>query len=60
MTAEERTEAARLRLEILNKNADKLENYLESANLMYVLGENLYCISAYLDETQKAETASGH
>jgi hypothetical protein len=49
LTQGEREAAAQLRLDIFNANADKLENYVESANLMYVLGENLLCVAAYLD-----------
>jgi class 3 adenylate cyclase len=51
LSEDERKAAAQLRLEILNANFDKLENYVESANLMYVLGENLFCVSAYLERT---------
>jgi len=53
MSADERKAAEQLRHDILDANAIKLENYVETANLMYVLGENLYCVSAYLDSTGK-------
>jgi class 3 adenylate cyclase len=56
LSADERKAATQLRLDILNKNADKLENYVESANLMYVLGENLFCVSSYLDRTAEPKT----
>jgi class 3 adenylate cyclase len=56
LSAAERKAATQLRLDMLNKNADKLENYVESANLMYVLGENLFCVSSYLDRTAEAKT----
>jgi hypothetical protein len=49
LSADERKAATQLRLDMLNANSDKLESYVESANLMYVLGENLFCVSAYLD-----------
>jgi class 3 adenylate cyclase len=52
MSAEEREAAAQLRLDIFNTNADKLENYVETANLMYVLGENLFGVSTYLDSVE--------
>jgi hypothetical protein len=48
LSAEERQAATQLRLEILNTNADKLESYVETANLTYVLAENLFCVGAYL------------
>ena len=48
LSAEERQAATQLRLEILNANAEKLENYVETANLTYVLAENLFCVGAYL------------
>ena len=54
LTDSERKAAAELRLNILNANSDKLENYVETANLMYDLGENLYCVSSYLSDTQKS------
>ena len=53
LSADERQAAAQLRLDIFNANADKLENYVETANLMYVLGENLYGVSTYLDAVEK-------
>jgi class 3 adenylate cyclase len=51
LSEDERKAATQLRLDMLNANSDKLENYVESANLMYVLGENLFCVSAYLNHT---------
>ena len=54
MSAEERQAAAQLRLDIFNANSDKLENYVETANLMYVLGENLYGVSTYLGAMEKS------
>jgi hypothetical protein len=53
LSADERQAAAQLRLDIFNANADKLENYVETANLMYVLGENLHGVSIYLDAVEK-------
>jgi hypothetical protein len=53
MSADERQAAAQLRLDIFNANADKLENYVETANLMYVLGENLFGVSTYLDAARE-------
>jgi|GEM_PF-2822760 len=55
LSAEERKAATQLRLEMLNANNDKLESYVESANLMYVLGENLFCVSAYLSRTAESK-----
>ena len=49
----ERQAATQLRLDILNHNFEKLDKYVESANLMYVLGENLYCVSTYLENGKK-------
>ena len=54
MSADERHAAAQLRLDIFNANADKLEHYVETANLMYVLGENLYGVSTYLEDVGTA------
>ena len=56
LSEEERKAATQLRLDMLNANSDKLENYVESANLMYVLGENLFCVSAYLNRTAESKT----
>jgi class 3 adenylate cyclase len=53
MSDDERKAAAQLRHDIFDANADKLENYVETANLMYVLGENLFCVSTYLDSSPK-------
>ncbi len=53
MTEDERKAAAQLRHDILDANADKLENYVETANLMYVLAENLLCVSSYFDSAPK-------
>ena len=53
MSADERQAAAQLRLDIFNANSEKLENYVETANLMYVLGENLYGVSTYLEAVEK-------
>lgn len=56
LSEEERKAAAQLRLDIFNANSDKLENYVETANLMYVLGENLYGVSTYLADGQNQGT----
>jgi len=53
LSEEDRKAATQLRHDILDANADKLENYVETANLMYVLGENLLCVTSYLENTQK-------
>lgn len=45
LSPEDRKNAQQLRLEILNSNVDNFANYVESAELMYLLGENLYCVS---------------
>ena len=52
LSQDERKAAAGLRSEILNANFDKLENYVETANLMYMFAEHLLCVSAYLETTQ--------
>jgi class 3 adenylate cyclase len=56
MPESDRQAAAQLRLEICNQNADKLENYVETANLMYILGENLYGVSVYLNDARNGAT----
>jgi class 3 adenylate cyclase len=56
LSEDERKAAAQLRLDIFNANSDKLENYVETANLMYVLGENLYGVSTYLADRQNPGT----
>ena len=45
-----------LRAAIFNQNADKLENYVEAANLMYILGQNIYGVSVYLNESGNGAT----
>jgi class 3 adenylate cyclase len=55
LSEDERKAATQLRLDMLNANSDKLDNYVESANLMYVLGENLFCVSAYLNRTSESK-----
>ena len=52
LSQDDRKAAARLRSEILNANFDKLENYVETANLMYMYAEHLFCVSVYLEATQ--------
>src|SRR6266446_1449225 len=56
MPESDRRAAAQLRLDIFNQNADKLENYVEAANLMYILAENLYGVSVYLNDTRSGAT----
>jgi class 3 adenylate cyclase len=53
LSAEERKAATQLRQDIFDANSDLLENYVETANLMYVLAENLFCVSYYLENTSK-------
>ena len=53
LSADERQAATQLRLDILNHNFERLGQYVETANLMYVLGENLYCVSVYLEDGKK-------
>jgi hypothetical protein len=48
LSEDDRQAATQLRLEILNANAERLETYVETANLTYVLAENLFCVSAYV------------
>ena len=49
LSEEERKAADKLRLEILNANADRLDQYVETANLTYLLAENLFCVNTYLN-----------
>ena len=56
MPESDRKAAAQMRLDIFNQNADKLENYVEAANLMYILGENLYGVSVYLNDARSGAT----
>jgi hypothetical protein len=48
LAPDDRNTAAALRLEMLKTNAAKLDNYVETANLTYVMAENLVCVSAFL------------
>ncbi len=52
LSEEERGAAAELRLEILNTNAGRLEQYVETTNLTYLLAENLFCVTSYLNATR--------
>ena len=49
LSPEDRNAAAGRRSEILNANYSKFDNYVETANLMYIFAEHLVCVSAYLD-----------
>jgi len=44
----DRASAVELRSKILDQNYKQLEDYVETANLMYIYAENLYCTSVYL------------
>ncbi len=50
-----RTDAAKLRLDVLNANAGRLENYVEEGNFSYILAENLFCMSHYLGQMRGAK-----
>lgn len=50
----DRQAARELRLQILNANAERLEHYVETANITYLLAENLFCVSEYLKNSEKA------
>ena len=50
LSEEERKAAAQLRAGILNANSECLGNFVETANLIYVMAENLFCLATYLDE----------
>jgi hypothetical protein len=52
LSEEERKAASELRLEILNANAERLDQYVETANLTYLLAENLFCVNTYLKSGQ--------
>ncbi|HEY0431971.1 MAG TPA: adenylate/guanylate cyclase domain-containing protein [Pyrinomonadaceae bacterium] len=52
LTEEERKAASQLRLEILNANAERFDQYVETANLTYLLAENLFCVNMYLKSEQ--------
>jgi len=49
LSEEERQAASALRLEILNANAERIDQYVETANLTYLLAENLFCVNTYLN-----------
>ncbi len=49
LSEDDRKAAAQLRLEILNTNSEALEHYVETANLTYLLAENLFCVASYLN-----------
>jgi hypothetical protein len=51
LSEDERKAAARLRLEILNANADRFDQYVETANLTYFLAENLFAVNIYLNRS---------
>lgn len=55
ISPQERADAAKLRLEILNANHDKLEGYVETADFIYLLAENLFCVSSYLNSARAAK-----
>lgn len=55
LSEDERKAATQLRLDMLNANSDRLDNYVESANLMYVLAENLFCVTTYLNRTSESK-----
>ena len=50
----ERNAASTLRLEILNANAERIDQYVETANLTYLLAENLFCVNTYLNDSRQA------
>jgi hypothetical protein len=52
LSEEEWQAAGELRLEILNANSDRLDQYVETANLTYLLAENLFCVNTYLRSGQ--------
>jgi hypothetical protein len=45
LSATDRKNAAELRSKILQNNASVLEGYVESTNMMYQVGENLFCVA---------------
>jgi len=49
LSEDERKAADGLRLEILNANAERIDRYVETANLTYLLAENLFCVNTYLN-----------
>ncbi len=49
LSEDERKAADALRLEILNANAERIDRYVETANLTYLLAENLFCVNTYLN-----------
>lgn len=50
LSPDDRNAAAQLRLEMLKTNGAKLDTYVETANLTYILGENLVAVSAFLSK----------
>ncbi len=55
LSDEERQAAKQLRLEILNENAERFDQYVETANLTYLLAENLFCVNMYLNAGAKTQ-----
>jgi hypothetical protein len=51
----DRAAAARLRADILSANFEKFENYVEIGDFTYILAENLYCVSSYLNTLNKQD-----
>jgi len=46
---DERKAALQLRYDILNTNAEKLGNYVVANGFIYLLGEDLFCVSVSLN-----------
>jgi class 3 adenylate cyclase len=49
LSAAERASAVALRRNILNVNFERLDSYVESADLTYLFAENLFCVSQYVN-----------
>jgi len=54
LSEEERKAAADLKMEILNANAERIDRYVETANLTYLLAENLFGVNTYLNSAASA------
>ncbi|MFL6373843.1 MAG: protein kinase domain-containing protein [Pyrinomonadaceae bacterium] len=49
----DRAAAAAASSDLLDKNYDRLNNYVEEGGLMYIYAENLFCVSVYLNNTAR-------
>lgn len=55
LPAQIREEAAALRLQILNANYERLEDYVEIGNFSYIMAENLFCGAHYVKQMRSVK-----